>query len=229
MKIKIIRGMMRNFLFILLIIALVSEINAHEFKIFGGNNLSRYTVTPETYQGFDWFEGSEYRNENRYKQGLLVGGGIEFSFSKNIAIEVDILYFQKGSDRLLRRDGVPYIKTDFKLREICLPILLKLRLCRASTPYLLGGFEFAYILSHDSAEVEIDLEEQEPIERNLKDSTESFDFVAVLGAGIEMNIRGVTFFVEGRYHLGILNIMSKYYQFETLKTNSEVLLFGIKI
>ena len=221
--------MLRNFLFILLIIALISEINAHEFKIFGGNTLSRYTVTPETYQSYDWFEVYEYRNENRYKQGLLVGGGIEFSFSKNIALEVDILYFQKGSDRRLRRDGVPYIKTDFKLREISLPIFLKLRLRRTSTPYLLGGFEFAFILSHDSTEVEIDLVEQEPIERDLGVSTKSFDFVTVLGAGIEMNIQGVTFFVEGRYHLGMKNIISGYYPLESIKTKSEVLLFGFKI
>jgi len=42
-------------------------------------------------------------------------------------------------------------------------------------------------------------------------------------------MQGFSFFIEGRYHLGMRNIISDYYPFETIKTKAEVLLFGFKI
>jgi len=220
---------MKKLIFIILSMALVSETFALEFKFLGGNNFSQYTFVPETYYGFDWYTGVEFRTKSNLKKGFLVGGGIEFFFTRNIGVEIDLLYFQKGSNSELLRQGIPYSRTDYSLKVISVPLLLKVKLRPDSSPYILCGCEFSYILSHNSKVSSEELQGQVLFEVNLDEQTKSYDFAVVLGGGFEIKMQGFSFFIEGRYHLGMRNIISDYYPFESIKTKAEVLLFGFKI
>jgi hypothetical protein len=209
--------------------AVVSETFALEFKFFVGNNFSQYTFAPETYYGFDWESGLEFRRTSNLKRGFLGGGGIEFFFTRNIGVEIDIMYFQKGSNSEVLRQGSPYTKTDYNLEVFSLPFLLKVKLRPNSSPYILGGFEFSCIFSHNSKMSVEELLGQDRYEANLNERTKNFDFAVVLGGGFEIKMQGFSFFIEGRYHLGIRNIISDLFPLESIKTKSEVLLFGFKI
>lgn len=220
---------MKKLIFILLSMAIVSETFAQEFKLLGGSNFSQYTFTPETYYGIDLESGLEFRRTSKLKKGVLVGAGIEFFFTRNIGVEIDLLYFQKGSKSEVFRQGVPYIKNEHSLEVFSVPLLLKVKLRPDSSPYILGGFEFSYIFSHNSKISFVELPGQDRDETNLNERTQDFDFAVVLGGGFEIKMQGFSFFIEGRYHLGMRNIISNYYPLESIKTKSEVLLFGFKI
>jgi opacity protein-like surface antigen len=220
---------MKKLIFILLSIALVSESFAQEFKLLGGNTFSQYTFAPETYYGFDWESGLEFKRTSSLKKGFLIGGGIEFFFTRNIGVEIDLLYFQKGSNSEVLRQGIPYIKTDYNLEVFSVPFLLKVKLRPDSSPYILGGFEFSLIFAHNSKMSLVELPGQDRYEANLNERTKNFDFAVVLGGGFEIKMQGFSFFIEGRYNLGMRNIISDYYPIESIKTKSEVLLFGFKI
>ena len=220
---------MKKLIFMILSVALASDIFALEFKFLGGNNFSQYTFVPETYYGFDWYTGVEFRTKSNLKKGFLVGGGIEFFFTRNIGVEIDLLYFQKGSNSEVFRQGIPYIKNEHSLEVFSVPLLLKVKLRPDSSPYILGGFEFSYIFSHNSKISFVELLGQDRDEANLNERTKNFDFAVVLGGGFEIKMQGFSFFIEGRYHLGMRNIISDYYPFESIKTKAEVLLFGFKI
>ena len=86
---------MKKFLFILLILSFVLEANAQEIKFFFGGSLSQYKIRPELQ--FYAFGIDEYSYEISYKNGFLLGIGIEFALSKKLALEFNALYFQKGS------------------------------------------------------------------------------------------------------------------------------------
>lgn len=192
---------MKKFLFIALSILLVSVTYAHGFKLMGGLNLSKYAVEPE-------IGGIEWKN----KTGFLAGGGIDISLVPNIAVEIDALYFQKGSK--VEIDGVDI---EYALNVISIPALLRVKFLPGPSPYVLGGGEFSIILSHELDEVDI------------KENYESFDYGLVFGAGFEMKMPGASFFIEGRYYQGVKNIIKEPVGDESLKTKAIVAVVGIKI
>lgn len=73
--------------------------------------------------------------KSNFLTGLLIGGGIEFDISKNIAVEIDALYFQKGS--LVIAGEV--ITSNYDLSELSFPILIKIKPVSGLPAYLLGG------------------------------------------------------------------------------------------
>jgi len=192
---------MKKFLFIFLSILLVSVTYAHGFKFMGGLNLSKYAVEPEV-------SGIEWKN----KTGFLAGAGIDISLVPNIAIEIDALYFQKGS-----KVEVLGVEKDYTLNVISIPALLRIKFLPGPSPYILGGGEFSLILSHEF--------EEEDIKENFK----SFDYGLVFGAGFEMTMPGASIFIEGRYNIGMNNIKKDPVGDESIKTKAIVVIVGIKI
>lgn len=219
----------KSLLFFFLSFVFISEIHAQEIKLLGGNNFSRYTFSPETYMGFDWDHGVEFRIRSNLNKGFLVGLGVEFSLNKYLGVEMDILYSQKGCHSQVFRVDIPEQTTHYSLNTVSLPLLLKIKLRPASSPYVLTGWEFSYILSHDSKVTRENMVEPYQFEQNLMEQTSNFDFGYILGGGFEIKIQRVTFFVEGRFYFGIKSIMSEAYPYESIKTKSEVLLFGFKL
>jgi hypothetical protein len=85
------------------------------------------------------------------------------------------------------------------------------------SPYVLGGGEFSYILTHKSGVTDI------------KANYKSFDYGLVFGAGYKMSMPGASLFFEGRYHLGLNNILKNPAPGASLKTKVLVVIVGVKI
>lgn len=192
---------MKKFLLIFLTIILVSATHAYGFKVMAGGHLSKYAVEPEG-AGVVW----------KNKMGFLIGGGIELFSVPHISLEIEGLYFRKGS-----KVEIIGVEGDYTLDVISVPALVKVKIMPGPSPYVLGGGEFSYILTHKLDDLDI------------KDETKSFDYGLVFGAGYEMSMPGASLFFEGRYYLGINNILKDPDPGESLKTKALVVIVGIKI
>jgi opacity protein-like surface antigen len=191
---------MKKFLLIFLAIILVSATHAYGFKIMAGGHLAKYAVEPKVV-GDEW----------KYKTGFLLGGGIELFSVPNISLDIDGFYFRKGSKFKSATEEL-----DYTLDVISITPLVRVKFLPGPSPYVLGGGEFSYILTHKLDELDI------------KDNTKSFDYGLVFGAGYEMSMPGASLFFEGRYHLGLNNIQ-KDPPDASLKTKELVVIVGIKI
>jgi hypothetical protein len=192
---------MKKFLLIFLTIVFVSATHAYGFKVIGGGHLAKYAVEPEAAQ-------TVWKN----KMGFLIGGGIELFSVPHISLEIEALYFRKGS-----KVEVIGVEGDYVLDEISVPALVKIKFLPGPSPYVVGGGEFSYILTHKLDDVDI------------KEDYKSFDYGLIFGAGYEMSMPGASLFFEGRYHLGMANLLENPGPGESLKTKALVVIVGIKI
>ena len=203
-------------LFLSVFMMLVSRVYALEFKLIQGFNLSSYKIQPEEYVsiGIPRIVGDYEINS---VTGLLIGGGIEFNVSKNIAIEIDALYFQKGSIISAVKDEIQILKWNYDLNALSFPMLIKIKLRSGPSAYFLGGGELSLILTH-----KID-------GMNITENYKTFDYGLIAGGGIEIKMKKSIVCLEGRYHFGLRDILKKHWRLESIKTNAIVLLVGIKI
>jgi len=202
--------------FLLLFLLFVSTVYSQEFKFIQGFNLSSYSIEPDEYVyfGFPPIVG-DY--EIDYKTGLLMGVGVEFSVSKSIAFEIDALYFQKGSIISVVVDEWQFMKWNYDLNALSFPMLIKIKLRSGPSAYFLGGGELSFILTHKRDGM------------NITENYKTFDYGLIAGGGIEIKLKNSIVYIEGRYHLGLKNILKEHWQLESIKTNAIVLLVGIKI
>ncbi len=192
---------MKKYLLIFLTIILVSTTHAYGVKLIVGGHLGKYAVEPE---------GAAVVWKN--KTGLLVGGGIELFSVPHISLDIDGFYFRKGS-----KVEIIGVEADYTLDVISITPVIRVKFLPGPSPYVLGGGEFSYILSHKLDDVDI------------KNTTKSFDYGFVFGAGYQMSMPGASLFFEGRYHLGVANILKDPAPGELLKTKALVVIVGIKI
>ena len=219
---------MKRLLIFLFSLFLVSGAFAQQLKLLGGASLSRYALSPEVIYEYPWLDSLGYwkNYKSSFNQGFLFGTGVEFPLFKNIALEIDALYFRKGSGLTLSVNDIPFVKKNYILNVVSLPLLVKFKFLPHSSPYILHGGEISYVLSHKYKQGE-----EEPIEGeyiNINDETRSFDFGAVVGGGFEIEVRRASFFVEVRYHFGLVNILSEADGVQSMKTKAEVVIFGLK-
>jgi len=192
---------MKKYLLIFLTIILVSTTHAYGVKFMVGGHLAKYAVEPEG-------AGVEWKN----KMGFLVGGGIELFSVPYISLDIDGFYFRKGS-----KVEIIGVERDYALDVISITPLVRVKFLPGPSPYVLAGGEFSYILAHKLDDVDI------------KNTTKSFDYGLVFGAGYKMSMPGASLFFEGRYHLGIANILKDPDPGTSLKTKVLVIIVGIKI
>lgn len=181
------------------------------FKIMGGIGLANLSLTwpadadPELKTLFD-----------KYRQSRMgYNGGIGVEMGGRIGLELDVLYLQKG----VRFKGV-YDDPDTKVstsfdyntlfEEISLPILLKfhvLDLAAGPDIYLMGGGEVAYVLggktTYSYTQAGQTTNGSEKIE---KANLNQIDYGAIVGGGFGLDVIGLKFFVEARYHIGMSNL-----------------------
>jgi hypothetical protein len=219
-------GDLKKILFILLFIVLVSGVNAQEIKFIVGGSLSKYDIYPEVY--FDSDRGDEYRYEISSKTGFLLGTGIEFTLARNISFEIDVLYLQKGTKvhKVYSQIEIFVFPQEYTLQVISIPVLLKIKFLRGTSPYILGGHEWSFILSHGFSSR---FEGQIGDFASIKEFTETLESSLVFGGGLEMKKKSILFFIEGRYHYGLNNIIKGQPDWTSAKTSTTVLLVGFKI
>jgi len=200
---------MKKSLFILLILTLVSGAYAQKIKFIQGISLSRYAVQPTRYHDPWWGIDSDYRPE--YIRGLIIGVGAEFVLSENLSLEIDQLYFQKGSRVEAENLLYPF---NFKLDVMSFPVLFKIRPPSGPPIYFLGGGEFSITLSHGG----------------YTEETRMFEWGVVLGYGFDIKISEKLFCMEMRYHFGLNNILKENLQyFTSIKTNGFAFILGFDI
>ena len=205
---------MKKLLFIFLSLIFISPLYAQEFKLIQGFNLSSFSIEPDEYVGIGiplWI--GDYKVS--FVTGLLIGGGIEFSISKSLALEIDALYFQKGS--YIEVDGIPGVGWNYDLNSLSFPMLIKIKFRSGPSAYFLGGGELSLILTHEVNGT------------NISEDTKTFDYGLVAGGGIEIKLKNSIVCLEGRYHLGLRNITKASWFLESIKPNAIVILIGIKI
>ena len=174
-----------------------------DFKILGGLNLSNYSGNENTI----W----------SYKMGFQGGLGIELDITYRTLFEVDMLFFKKGS----RTD--PSIGEErHVLNTMSFPVLLRSKLFHGTSPYVVGGVEFASIISNIMKQ-----KDEEPVD--LEGTLKGLDISVVFGGGFEMELREKLFlFIEARCHLGQRNLLVPPNDDLIRKTKSFVLFIGIR-
>jgi hypothetical protein len=210
---------LKKFAFLFVIFLLSSRAYPQEYKFIGVMGGLAWSWPDEISMGGI----PEAHWEETYRLGAVAGCGIGYS-SKYLAFEIDALFFQKGC-RIANYywdDFMGY--TYYRLNEVSLPLLFKLSPFSGTSPYFLGGFEFAFVLSH---------KENGPGDhrRDLTQETKKTDSSLILGAGFRQKIEKIYFYVEGRYHYGLrhLNKDGDYYNFPYRQMRSFVLLVGFSI
>ncbi len=178
-----------------------------DFKIMGGLNLSKYkNIT-----------GSDFQHS--YKMGFLIGIGFEKKITQKILLEFDLLYFQKGSKT--ESNDFPYLKSEYELNVISIPVLLRYQFLYDSSPYVLAGLEVSSVISHEKR-----LEGQELID--IEDATDSTDFGYLFGCGYQIELQeDLFFFIEARYHFGDRNITKSGMGF-AIQTNAILIVVGLR-
>jgi opacity protein-like surface antigen len=170
------------------------------------------------------------------KTGFL--GGLGFDMGQRIGLEVDFFYMQKGItySGSVTEEGVTYSgEGKVMLDEVCAPVLLKVRFLPGSTPFIVAGGEIAFVLSNKVKWSFTDPGTQELKKgtEDIIDNTNRIDFGLVFGAGYELNLRGGSLVLQGRYHLGLANVLKneatdQAEESSWVKTNAIVFLVGFK-
>ncbi len=174
-----------------------------DFKILGGLNLSNYSGNENTI----W----------SYKMGFQGGLGIELDITYRTLFEVDMLFFKKGS-----RTGPSQGEERHVLNTMSFPVLLRSKLFHGTSPYVVGGVEFASIISNIMKQ-----KDEEPVD--LEGTLKGMDISVVFGGGFEMELKEKLFlFIEVRCHLGQQNLLVPPNDDLIRKTRSFVLFIGIR-
>ncbi len=200
-------------LFLSVLTMLVSTVHAQEFKLIQGLSLSSYSTEPDQIVSMG-IPTRIYDYKIKSVTGLLLWAGIELDLSKNIAIEINALYFQKGSNIKEANESFAF---NYHLNAVSIPILFKIKPLSGLPAYFLGGGELSIILTHEQNE------------STITEYTETFDSGLIAGGGIEIKIKNRIFCLEGRYHLGLRNITERNWPFDSIKTKAFVILWGIKM
>jgi Outer membrane protein beta-barrel domain len=146
-----------------------------EFKIVMGGTASK-SSGPITLS--DW--GYIYTPRAEFGTGFVAGGGVEFSLAKNVVLEADALYLQKGSR--IRYDLSGSTPVTARINELSLPVMIKILLRPGTSPYVTMGGEFALVLTEQPKDI---------------------DYGLVGGIGFQKKLGSSAVSLEARYHHGL--------------------------
>ncbi len=152
-------------------------------------------------------------------------GGLGFESGGRIAIELDLLYSPGGA-------VIKPVDTGSKARltmngtAITIPVMLKMRLLRGTTPYVLAGGEIGYTLSQKLVTTGID--GTQTGEKDIREDVNRLLYGVVFGGGVELQAGGVNLLLEARYRLGLSNLIKDADPGEYAKPTALSFLLGVK-
>jgi hypothetical protein len=185
---------LKRLLFVFVFVVFASWAFPAQLKIMAGASLSKSSAPLGGIYPLQVWE----ERVSQFEAGLSVGGGIEFPLYQTIALEVDVLFFQKGS-RIEQRYGDEVIGHWIeRMNELSFPVFLKIYLRPGSSPYLLGGGEVAFVLAKQS----------DPNNYGLV--SQRTEYGLVFGAGYRKLIKGFYISIEGRYNHGLQDMVSDF-------------------
>jgi hypothetical protein len=221
-------------IFVLIFVSFLMNVSYAQTNlgVIGGVNLANFDI-----------EDGEDEIDLSSRTTFGFGGIFELNFGENVSLVFQPMYLQKGAKTTFEETD-PFIGTikidgSFKIAYLELPALLKVALGTGSArPYLLAGPSVGFNLSSKlSASSEIDDLSFE-IETDIDEIIESIDFGFQFGGGIMFPLGNNTIFFEGKYALGLSDILKdgtidledEETEFEgKLKTKGILIMGGISI
>lgn len=135
---------------------------------------------------------------------FCIGAAADIPLYKNLYLRVESVYLKRGSG--LQSDipfDLPNIGLTYESSYIEVPILLRAEFGNVLRPYILAGPSMGYRLdSHITLEA-LGI----GIRCNVKDITKTVHFGFTYGAGIRYPLGDFSLFVEGRYMIGLSDII----------------------
>ncbi len=200
-----------------------------KFGFRGGLNLANASEDLESESEPIDFNGEpiEFSLDQTNRTTFGAGGLVEFWFSPAFALQLNVLYNQKGVklegdlNETIDEQGISFdlklnSETTVEFSYLSFPLLAKLRLGQTNVkPYIMAGPELGYLLSAKikskaTAEATAGGQSVGPIttemEEDIDEFIESFEFAINFGAGLTIPLGSVDVFVDGQYSLGLTNV-----------------------
>lgn len=246
---------MKNLITFVFVVAIIfisfNSIGISQVKlgVRGGLNLANVSEDLGGTETFD-FEGLPLQitlvQSNRTT--FNAGGFLEYWFSPMFALQINLLYNQKGFliegnlNETIIEQGIPINITldaeeTVKLSYLSFPILAKVAFGESNfKPFLIAGPEIGFLLSaKDQAKVSakaeamgqtvgpITIEEEE----DIKEFIESFEFALDFGGGLSYSFGNIEIFADFIYSLGITKINKEYFADEDIKNQNIMINLGM--
>ena len=136
--------------------------------------------------------------------GLQAGAAVEISITENIAIQPELLYFQKGTQTDIDFAGQTTV-VEQTLNYIEIPILAKFKFETDQGPILYGTLGPSFGFGIDGKIAVKGVEEEEAIDFQ-EDMLTRIDVGFSFGVGAQFQIGPGSLFVDARYLLGLTSI-----------------------
>ncbi len=245
------KKMYTTFLVIATILVSINTIGFSQTKvgIRGGLNLANVSEDFGGTESFD-FEGLplQITLSQTSRTTFNLGGFVEYWFSPMFALQINLLYNQKGfviegdlSETIIEQ-GIPISVTvnaeeTIKLSYLSFPLLAKVAFGESNfKPYIVAGPELSFLLSADDyAEATSEAEAQGiqvgPYtvnqEEDISEFIESFEFALDFGAGLSYSFGTIDVFADFIYSLGITKINTEDFADEDIKNQVIMINLGI--
>lgn len=187
-------------------------------RLLGG--LTNSNISYDKSRANEAAQGREYDQYIKSRMGPM--GGIGFEIGSRFSFEIDLMYMPKGVkfqgmyDATAEGGGPVDFDVDVAMNAVSVPVLIKVKILRGSTPFLFGGGEVGYILNGkmkytitQNGETQKGEEDLLKKDENGETALNQIDYGAVFGAGFEINLGGLKFTIEGRYHMGLANLFKQ--------------------
>jgi len=174
---------------------------AKKLRVMAGLALANQRLDGDSQDAID-----DYDLDKGSLMGLALGVGYEiFNLSDNLSIELGG-YFVPGGMKLSGEvEGEDYT-VKMHGNAVGVGLVGKYRLSPGgATPYALAGIDLGYVLSMKSTSKQGEEEDEE----DILDDVNKMYYGIDLGIGYEMQLSGMTLVIEGRYLLGLSNMLKK--------------------
>ena len=213
--------MIKQILMMTLVLFLVQSASAQvKLGLMGGANFSNFRVGVDQPIPVPLPNNASAQGSFSSRTSFAIGGVAEYSLSPMIALSVQPMYSRQGSK--FKFDG-PVVnplspESTVKLNYIDIPVMLKVQFGGSSAkPYVTSGFTLGFLTSAKSGSAD------------FKDDLKSTNISWNIGGGLSMPAGGRTFFIEGRYMLGLSDIYDASLQAVPLSAVSELKTKGFQV
>lgn len=167
-----------------------------EIGFFGSMNITNLNITE-----------TEDNIETGTRSGIALGALVKLNLNSKINLVLQPMYSQKGAELSVGNnpDFFGAIIT-FNIDEFDIPALLRVDLSGGTSKfYVIGGPTIGFI---SSSKMNVSASELS-VEVDLKEAVKSLDFGLAVGSGFSFPFRKGSVFFEGRYQLGLANIIDE--------------------
>jgi len=220
---------------VLIYVTFYSSVGLSQVKlgVRGGLNIANINEDLGGTESID-FEGTplDVTLEQSTRTTYNLGAFVEYWFSPMFALQINILYNQKGFElngdlnETIIEQGIPInisvnSEETIKLSYLSIPLLAKVAFGESNVkPYLIAGPEIGFLLSgKDNASATAEAEAQGikvgPYtinqEEDIKESLESTEFALDFGAGLSYSFGNIGIFADFIYSLGLTKVNKEEY------------------